>query len=513
MEQSRIRKILIANRGEIAVRVIRTCRELGIRTVAVFSDADRRSLHVQLADEAYHIGPSPSQESYLCGEKIVEAARKSLADAIHPGYGFLSEKSSFAGLVRDAGLIFIGPSPESMAMMGDKTEARKRMHAAGVPIVPGTMEPIDDPAAIEAFAAVCGYPILIKAAAGGGGKGMRVVREREELLSSLRAARSEAVSAFGDGRVYAEKYISSPRHVEIQILADSHGTVVHLGERECSIQRRHQKIIEESPSVIVDESLRARMGEAAVSAARSCGYVNAGTVEFLVDNDRRFYFLEVNTRLQVEHPVTEFRTGLDLVAEQIRIAAGEPLGYGQSDIVMRGHAIECRIYAEDPESNYLPSTGTITHLRPAQGFFVRDDRGVEEGGEVSVYYDPLISKLIVWGKDRPEAIRRMVRALREYEILGVATNIRLNLSVLQDERFRSGEFDTHFLSDHHLPVRDTLTREEEVALAGLVALLSLEEGRRVTPGPNGEGISSPTGLNDSVPGNWERSRQLHMRGG
>jgi acetyl-CoA carboxylase biotin carboxylase subunit len=516
MSRLPIRKVLVANRGEIAVRVIRTCRELGIRTVAVYSDADRTMPHVQMADEAYHIGPSPSQESYLRGEKIVDVARRASADAIHPGYGFLSEKAAFARLVHQAGLVFIGPSAESIAMMGDKTEARKRMVAAGVPVVPGTVDALDNVDAIHQFADEHGYPILIKAAAGGGGKGMRVVRGRDDLLSSFRSARSEAASAFGDDRVYAEKYLSSPRHVEIQVLADSHGNIVHLGERECSIQRRHQKIIEESPSVIVDAKLREKMGSAAVNAARACGYVNAGTVEFLVDRDRNFYFLEVNTRLQVEHPVTELRTGMDLVAEQIRIASGEPLGFSQADLVMRGHAIECRIYAEDPENNYLPSTGTVTGLRPAQGLAVRDDRGVEEGGEVSVYYDPLIAKLIVWGRSRQEAIRRMVRALREYEVLGVATNIPLNLAILQDERFVAGDFDTHFLTERPISLHhDLLDPEEEIAVAGLSALLYLRKGPEVLSAMNGSrktGIRGRDWSNEEEPSGWQRSRQWFMRG-
>ena len=359
-----IRKILIANRGEIALRVIRTCREMGIRTVAVYSEADRSSAHVLAADEAVPIGPAPSRDSYLAVERILGAASASGADAVHPGYGFLSENSAFAGRVRDAGLIFVGPSAESIAAMGDKTAARSLAAAAGVPMVPGTPGPVSaGPEALD-FCSQHGYPVIVKAAAGGGGKGMRIVRAEGELMPSLRAAASEALSAFGDGRVYIEKYFEEPRHVEIQVLADAHGHAIHLGERECSIQRRHQKIVEESPSVIVDDAMRRRMGETALKVARSCGYVNAGTVEFLVDGERNFYFLEMNTRLQVEHPVTEMRTGLDLVALQIRVASGEPLPLAQEDVAFRGHALECRICAEDTENNFIPSTGRITRLRP-----------------------------------------------------------------------------------------------------------------------------------------------------
>ncbi len=513
MKSVSIEKVLIANRGEIAVRIIRTCRELGIGTVAVYSDADRNMPHVLLADEAYHIGPSPARESYLRGEKIVEVALSSGANAIHPGYGFLSEKAAFASLVTGAGLIFIGPPASAIAMMGDKTEARKLMIAAGVPVVPGTTDAAEDVSVIHEFARQYGYPILIKAAAGGGGKGMRVVENQKDLPSFFRAAQSEAKSSFGDERVYAEKYLAGPRHIEFQILADAHGSVVHLGERECSIQRRHQKSVEESPSVIVDSAVREKMGEAAVNAARASGYRNAGTVEFIVDRNRNFYFLEVNTRLQVEHPVTELRTGLDLVAEQIRIAAGDPLGYGQGDIVMNGHAIECRIYAEDPGNNYLPSTGTITHLRPSQGFGIRDDRGVEEGGTISVYYDPMISKLVVWGRNRAEAIRRMVRALREYEIMGVATNIPLNISILEHPRFRSGDFDTHFLADNpQISNSATTDPDEEIAVVSVAVSLAHQDAGRTAHNGEAESVKSEVLRTDGGEGNWRRSREQFMRG-
>lgn len=505
MKHRTMKKVLIANRGEIAVRIIRSCRERGIQTVAVFSEADRMMPHVLLADEAYLIGPSPSTESYLRSEVLIDVAKKSDADAIHPGYGFLSEKAHFSRLVTASGIIFIGPPAEAITMMGDKTEARKLMMEAGVPVIPGTRDPINDPSEAAAFAADHGYPVLIKAAAGGGGKGMRVVNEEDELPSLFRAAKSEARSSFGDDRIFIEKYLAEPRHVEFQILADAHGSVVHLGERECSIQRRHQKIIEESPSVIVDERMRNQMGEAAVMAARACGYVNAGTVEFLVDRDRKFYFLEMNTRLQVEHPVTELRTGIDLVAEQIRIAQNEALGYSQADIRMSGHAIECRIYAEDPANKYLPSTGKLLHLKASQGPGIRDDRGVEAGNDISVYYDPMISKLVTWGATRDEARRRMVRALREYEILGVATNIPLNLSIIRHPDFIAGTFDTHFLAQHP----DILEAERPDALEQIGAVAAALTKKIPVVSANNAGFDR----RGSDGRKWHRSRNLGMQGG
>jgi acetyl-CoA carboxylase biotin carboxylase subunit len=468
-----IRKILIANRGEIALRVIRTCREMGIRTVSVYSAADRTAPHVLAADEALPIGPPPSRESYLLAGRILGAATASGADAIHPGYGFLSENPEFARRVREAGLVFVGPSPEAIASMGDKTAARSLAAAAGVPTVPGTAGAVSGGPEATGFCTRHGYPVLVKAAAGGGGKGMRIVREERELIPSLRAAASEARSAFGDERVYIEKYFEDPRHIEIQVLADSRGNTVHLGERECSIQRRHQKVVEESPSVIVDEGMRSRMGETAVMVARACGYENAGTVEFLVDGEKNFYFLEMNTRLQVEHPVTELRTGLDLVALQIRIAAGEELPFAQEGVRFSGHAIECRICAEDTENNFLPSTGRITHLRAPAGPGIRDDRGVEQGDEIGVYYDPMMAKLIAWGGTRQEAIARLVRALREYEILGVRTNIPLCLFVLTHSRFAAGDISTHFISRFFSP--GTLRADvplEEGAAAAVCALIA-----------------------------------------
>ncbi|HTO93319.1 MAG TPA: acetyl-CoA carboxylase biotin carboxylase subunit [Bacteroidota bacterium] len=446
-----IRKILVANRGEIALRVLRTCREMGLGTVAVYSEADRTSPHVQAADEAVAIGPAPSRESYLRIDRILEAASATGADAVHPGYGFLSENPLFAQAVSDAGLVFIGPPAGAIRAMGDKTAARALAARAGVPTVPGTPGALSGAAEAIDFCARYGYPVLVKAAAGGGGKGMRIVREARELEGALRAAASEARSAFGDERLFLERYIEEPRHVEMQIVADAHGNAVHLGERECSIQRRHQKVIEESPSVVVDEAMRGRMGETALSVARACGYVNAGTVEFLVDRDRNFYFLEMNTRLQVEHPVTELRTGLDLVALQIRIAGGERLPLAQEEVRFNGHAIECRICAEDPENNFLPSTGRIIHLRTPAGPGIRDDRGINEGGEISVFYDPMIAKLIAWDPSRESARLRLIRALREYEVLGVKTNIPLCLFVLSHALFRSGDISTHFIETHWKP--------------------------------------------------------------
>jgi acetyl-CoA carboxylase biotin carboxylase subunit len=438
-------KILIANRGEIAVRVIRACRELGITTVAVFSEADREALHVLLADEAHPIGPPSAAESYLAIEKLIRVATASGAEAVHPGYGFLAENAAFAEACRQAGLTFIGPPPEAIRTMGDKTAARRAAIRMGVPVVPGTQEPVESDAEAARVAREVGYPVMITAAMGGGGKGMRLVRSQDELAGALRLARSEAGSAFGDASVYIERYLEEPRHIEIQVLADSHGSTLHLGERECSIQRRHQKLIEESPSPLVDAPMRARMGEAAVKVAAAVGYVNAGTVEFLVDRQKNFYFLEMNTRLQVEHPVTELVTGIDLVKEQIRIAAGEKLGYGQADVRWNGWAIECRIYAEDPYRNFMPSPGTITALRVPGGPWVRDDSGVYEGYAVPIYYDPLISKLVVWGPDRTEAIRRMARALAEYTVSGVRTTIPILQEIMAHPDFVEGRLSTHFL--------------------------------------------------------------------
>lgn len=461
----KFKKVLIANRGEIAVRIIRACRDLGIRPVAVFSESDRSSLHVRLADESYPIGPAPSSESYLAINKIIDTAKRSGADAIHPGYGFLAENSDFAQACEDAGIIFIGPPPSAIKMMGDKLAARKTMKEHGVPIVPGTEDPIIDENGIIKIAERIGYPILIKAVAGGGGKGMRIVHEQSEIRSAMRGARSEAKSAFGDDRIYIEKYLPRPRHIEIQIIADAYGNCVYLGERECSIQRRHQKVIEEAPSPLVDAAMRQKMGLAAVAAAKAAGYVNAGTVEFLADDDRNFYFLEMNTRLQVEHPVTELVTGIDLAIEQMRIAQGERLSFEQNEIKINGHAIECRIYAEDPSNDFLPSIGIINYYREPAGPGVRIDSGVYEGAEISVYYDPMISKLLAYGNNRSQAIARMLRALDEYHISGVTTNINFHKAILQHPEFALGNLSTRFINDHYeAPV------EQSISIAGAVAL-------------------------------------------
>jgi acetyl-CoA carboxylase biotin carboxylase subunit len=440
------RKILIANRGEIAVRIIRACRDLHTSPVAVYSEADREALHVRLADEAYEIGPAPSVESYLKIDRILDAARASGAEAIHPGYGFLAENAAFARAVEEAGIVFIGPSPSAMEAMGSKTSARKVAIEAGVPVVPGTTEPLTSVEEAITIAERFGFPIMLKASAGGGGKGMRLVNSAAELRSAFETARSEAAAAFGDPSVYLEKAVERPRHIEIQIFADSHGNYVHLGERECSIQRRHQKVIEECPSPINDPSLRAKMGEAAIRAARAVDYAGAGTVEFLVaDTTREFYFLEMNTRLQVEHPVTELVTGIDLVREQILVANGARLSFRQKDIRWTGHAIECRVYAEDPENNFLPSPGRIHELSVPAGPGIRDDSGVESGAEVSIYYDPMLSKLAAWGRTRQEAIDRLRRALDEYHVSGIETTLPFFRQIARDREFIEARLDTGFI--------------------------------------------------------------------
>ncbi|HWZ43025.1 MAG TPA: acetyl-CoA carboxylase biotin carboxylase subunit [Candidatus Saccharimonadales bacterium] len=438
------KKILIANRGEIAVRVIRACREMDIATVAVFSEADRGALHVSKAGEAYCLGPAPARESYLNIEKIIATAKRSGAEAIHPGYGFLSENAAFARACGEAGIKFIGPSPSAMEVMGSKTRARQAVEKAGVPFVPGSSRGLSL-AEAEAEAVRIGFPVMIKAAAGGGGKGMRMVRSASELKAAFETARSEAQRSFNDGEIYLEKLIENPRHIEIQVLGDEHGNLVYLGERECSVQRRHQKVMEEAPSAIVDEDMRRRMGEVAVQAAKSAGYTNAGTVEFLVDNDRKFYFLEMNTRLQVEHPVTEMVTGLDLVHLQLRIAAGEKLPFRQEDVRIRGHALECRVYAEDPDNNFFPSPGRITRLAQPSGPGIREDCGVYEGWVVPLDYDPMLSKLIVYAPDRASAIARMQRALDEYFVGGIKTNLALIRRILSDPDFVAARIDTGFL--------------------------------------------------------------------
>jgi acetyl-CoA carboxylase biotin carboxylase subunit len=444
-----MKKILIANRGEIAVRVIRACRDMGLGAVAVYSECDRTALHVRMADEAWPIGPSAPRESYLRIDRILDAAKQSGADAIHPGYGFLAENEDFAAACRDAGVTFIGPTAEAITLMGSKTAARQVAMRAGAPVVPGTENPLGEDVAddeVQRLAASIGYPVMLKAVAGGGGKGMRLVTKPGDLASALRAARSEALSAFGDGAVYLERRLLRPRHIEVQLLADQHGTIIPFVERECSIQRRHQKVVEESPSPVVTPELRRRLTSAAASIARAANYTNAGTIEFLLDEDGSFYFLEMNTRLQVEHPITEMVTGVDLVQWQIRIARGEKLTLdAEAMLVPRAHAIECRIYAEDPASGFLPSPGRIQGLQVPQGPGVRDDSGAYEGGEVPIFYDPMISKLITWADDRPRAIARMKRALSEYEVRGIRTTIPFFQWLLNREDFRRAEFDTTFI--------------------------------------------------------------------
>jgi len=469
------KKILVANRGEIAVRVIRACHEMGIAAVAVYSEVDRAALHVLHADEAYPIGAATSSESYLNIDKILDVARRSNADAIHPGYGFLSENARFAQACFDAGVKFIGPTAAAMQAMGSKTKARQSMETAGVPFVPGTSRGLESLQQAEEVAARIGYPVMLKAAAGGGGKGMRLVDSRDELKTSLEEARSEAERAFGDGEVYIEKAIIDPRHIELQVLADEHGNTLYLGERECSLQRRHQKVLEEAPSPVVDADMRRRMGEVAVRVAQAANYTNAGTVEFLVDQQKNFYFLEMNTRLQVEHPVTELVTGLDLVQLQIRIAAGQPLPFTQEEVSIRGHAIECRIYAEDPDNNYMPSPGKITSLMEPAGPGIRLDSGIYEGWSVPMDYDPLLAKLIAFGTDREQARGRLSRALGEYFVGGIKANLALFRRILSDEDFRVGKFDTGFLD--RMPPRagdraaDLKSQEVAVIAAGIFVAL------------------------------------------
>jgi acetyl-CoA carboxylase biotin carboxylase subunit len=493
-------KVLIANRGEIALRVIRACRELGIKSVAVYSDADAppRAVHVREADEAIHIGASPSAESYLVGDRIIQAAKQAGAEAIHPGYGFLSEREWFSRAVRDAGLVFVGPPPEAIAAMGNKTAARQLAIKAGTPVVPGTTSALKDAAEAADTARQFGYPILLKAAAGGGGKGMRVVRQESDIASALESAKREARNAFGDDAVYIEKYIEQPRHVEIQVLADSHGTVLHLGERECSVQRRHQKMIEEAPSVAVSPELRARMGAAAVAAARAAGYVNAGTCEFLLAKNGDFFFLEMNTRIQVEHPVTELVTGIDLVQWQLRIAAGEKLPFAQDQISPRGWAIECRITSEDPANGFLPSTGTVSYMHLPSGPGIRWDGGIEPGSAISLFYDPMVGKLIVHAPTREAAIARMQHALLELTVAGVETSRDFHLRVMEDDEFRRGAIDIQWL-ERRLPdllgaaAPESLTRNAAIA-AALLAERDRLAPRRAAAATNGQSTDAWTRL-------------------
>jgi acetyl-CoA carboxylase biotin carboxylase subunit len=479
-----IKRLLIANRGEVALRIIRACRELGIESVAVYSEPDRTALHVQVADFAYPVGPAPSSQSYLVVDNILAAVKATGADAIHPGYGFLAENAAFARRCAAEGITFVGPPPDAIIAMGDKVEARKRMIAAGVPVVPGSKDTLTDDE-VGAEAERIGYPVMLKASAGGGGKGMRMIPGNAELASALRAVRSEAKSSFGDDRLYLEKFVLGPHHVEVQVLADTQGHTVHVFERECSVQRRHQKVIEESPSPFIDDKIRHAMGEVAVKAAASVGYVGAGTVEFMVGADRNFYFLEMNTRIQVEHPITEMVTGIDLVQAQLRIAGGEPLPWRQEDITQRGHAVECRIYAEDPVT-FFPAPGKITLLRVPSGIGIRDDSSVYEGAEVTVHYDPMISKLVAWGADRDEAIRRMLRALAEYRIQGPGANIAFHRWVLEHPRFRSGNYDTNFIPQEYkgLPAAEDGGDPNATAIiAAVVAMLERQHASLVTKGP------------------------------
>ncbi len=496
-----MKKILIANRGEIALRIMRTCRDMGIKTIAVFSEADRNALFVRYADEAVCIGPPESNKSYLLGDKIIEVAKKLKADGIHPGYGFLSENAAFAKQVKEAGLIFIGPSPEAMKMMGDKLSAKETAKKYNVPMVPGTDGAITDLAEARKAAEKAGYPILIKASAGGGGKGMRVVEKPEMLEEQIKTAASEAKSAFGDGSVFIEKYVKGPRHIEIQVMADNHGNAVYLFERECSIQRRHQKVVEEAPSSVLTPELREKMGACAVNLARACKYSGAGTVEFLVDENLDFYFLEMNTRLQVEHPVTEMITGIDLVKEQINVARGNKLSFKQEDLKIHGHAIEIRVCAEDPANNFLPDIGKLVKYSTPKGPGVRVDDGMEQGMDIPIYYDPMIAKLVTYGSTRTEAIQRMIRAIDEYEIQGVHTTLEFCRFVMEHPAFVSGKFDTHFVNKHFKP--EMLNREQEneeqmmLAAISAVHLLSKKEKKspviakgNATLTANGNGFSN-----------------------
>ena len=465
-----MKKILVANRGEIALRVMKTIKQMGIKSVAIFSEADRNAPHVRFADEAVCVGPAPSNQSYLLGDKIIEIAKSLSVDGIHPGYGFLSENADFAEKVEQNGITFIGPKSHAIRIMGDKLSAKETVKTYNIPMVPGIDEAVTNTAKAIEIANEIGYPILIKASAGGGGKGMRVVEEEAKLEEQMKRAISEAESAFGNGAVFIEKYVGSPRHIEIQILADTHGNVLHLFERECSVQRRHQKVVEEAPSTILTPQLREKMGQAAIDVAKSCDYVGAGTVEFLMDEKKNFYFLEMNTRLQVEHPVTELISGIDLVEQQIRIARGEVLGFSQKELKITGHALELRVYAEDPTDDFLPSVGTLERYRKPSGPGIRVDDGFEEGMEIPIYYDPMLSKLVTYGKDREEALQLMLEAINLYEVRGVATTLPFGKFVFNHEAFRSGNFDTHFVKNYYTP--EVLEEEvkEEAYLAALMAM-------------------------------------------
>ena len=465
-----MKKILIANRGEIAIRVMRTAKKMGIKTVAVFSEADRNAPHVKYADEAVCIGPAPSNQSYLRGDKIIEVAKSLHVDAIHPGYGFLSENADFAELAEKNNIIFIGPRSKAIKMMGDKLAAKDAVKDYNIPMVPGVDRAVTDPKEAIEIAKEVGFPILIKAAAGGGGKGMRVVEKEKDVEEQMKRAISEATSAFGDGSVFVEKYVSSPRHIEIQVMADSHGNILHFFERECSVQRRHQKVVEEAPSAILTPELREEMGQAAINVARSCDYLGAGTVEFLMDSDLNFYFLEMNTRLQVEHPVSEWISGVDLVELQIKVARGEALDIKQEDLKINGHALELRVYAEDPMNDFLPSVGNLEVYQLPVGENIRVDNGFEEGMDIPIYYDPMLSKLITYGKTREEAIQLMIKAIDNYHIEGVETTLPFGKYVCEHESFRSGNFDTHFVKDYYSPKALKADAEKEAKIAALIAL-------------------------------------------
>lgn len=474
-----MKKILVANRGEIALRIMRTIRKMGIKSVAVYSEADRHSPHVLFADEAVCLGAAPSSQSYLNGDKIITLCKELEVDGIHPGYGFLSENAEFAQKVTDAGIEFIGPTPEAMRIMGSKLAAKESVKKYNIPMVPGIDRAIEDVNLAIEVADKIGYPVLIKASAGGGGKGMRIVEKADDMQEQMERAISEAKSSFGDGSVFIEKYVSSPRHIEIQILADRFGNTVHLFERECSIQRRHQKVVEESPSAIVTPEMRKKMGEAAVMVAKSCNYTSTGTVEFLVDDKLNFYFLEMNTRLQVEHPVTEMITGLDLVEQQIRIARGEKLSFTQDDLSIRGHAIELRVYAEDPLNNFLPSIGTLTtYVKPA-GEGVRVDDGYEEGMAIPIYYDPMIAKLVTHGKDRREAVQKMIGAIKNYKIEGLTTTMPFGIFVFEHEAFLSGRFDTHFVKNYYTPEKIKEKQKDNAEIAAMVAIKYWQERKKM----------------------------------
>ena len=495
-----MKKILIANRGEIALRVMRSAREMGIKTVAVYSEADRRSPHVCYADEAVCIGPPASKDSYLRGDKIVEVAKLLGVDGIHPGYGFLSENAEFAKLVEENGITFIGPTPEAIEIMGDKLSAKEAAKKFDIPMVPGSKGAISDVAEAKELCSKVGYPILIKASAGGGGKGMRVVNSAEELEEQMQRAQSEALNAFGDGSVFIEKYVGSPKHIEVQILADNYGNTVYLFERECSIQRRHQKVIEEAPSSCLTPEKRKAIGEAAVMVAQSCAYIGAGTVEFLVDEALDFYFLEMNTRLQVEHPVTEMITGIDLVKEQIKVARGEKLSFQQEDLSIRGHALELRVYAEDPTNNFLPDIGRLIDYQKPEGPGIRVDDGFEAGMDIPIYYDPMLAKLVAYGKDRTEAIARMQRAIAEYKITGVKNTLPFGAFVMGHPDFIKGEYDTHFVAKHFKPEYLKKELEDEIEMAALLAAHVFENKQK----PQKAAAQSSTAGSMS---NWERNRR------